>query len=162
MTRVAQVAFAREVRKYDLHRMISSGNTMPRPSAWHQKAEKTWTRDTPAQQAEILLGDNSDPIDTLSIHAYEESAPQDIRFAMAVSATCKKPLFVGEFGVQGGGEQVAKEFRTLLEAIEREQVPLAAVWVFDFAQQTDRTVTESNVRAYQLEALERANRSIRE
>jgi len=159
--RIAFAAFAREVRKHDPYRILSTGNSFPRSSAWHQRTEKTWTHDTPAQQTDMLLGDNPDPIDTLSIHAYRDGGAQAIRVAMEVSAKCNKPVFVGEFGVGGVGEEVEKEFVSLLEAIERAKVPLAAVWVFDYDGQVDLNVTDSNARAYQLEALARANQKIR-
>jgi len=162
MVRVAVAAFAQEVRKHDLHRFLSTGNSFPRPSAWHQKTETTWTQDTPAQQAEMLVGDNPDPIDTLSVHAYGDGAAESIRFAMEVSAKCKKPVFVGEFGAKGVGKKVEEEFLSLLETIEQTEVPLAAVWVFDYGGQDDLSITDSNARAYQLKALARANRRKRE
>jgi hypothetical protein len=160
MIRIAFTAFAREVRKYDSHRILSTGNSFPRRSAWHQKTQKTWTQDTPVQQTEMLLGDNPDPMDTLSIHAYGDGAVASIRFARAVSAKCKKPVFIGEFGAKGTGQKGEEEFHSLLEEIERARVPLAAVWVFDYGQQVNLNITASNTRAYQLKALALANRRI--
>ena len=51
--------------------MISTGNSIPRPSAWHQMHEGTWTKDSPEQFAEMLARDNPDPVDTISVHVYE-------------------------------------------------------------------------------------------
>ena len=47
--RTAFTAFAKEVRKHDSWRPITSGNAFPRPSAWHQMREHSWTQDTPEQ-----------------------------------------------------------------------------------------------------------------
>ncbi len=49
--RTAFAAFAAEVRKYDPHRVISTGNSLPRNSAWHNWKERKWTPDTPEQFA---------------------------------------------------------------------------------------------------------------
>ena len=54
MVRTAFIAFATEVRKHDPQRLIFSGDSFPRPSAWHQAHENSWKHDTPAQFAEIL------------------------------------------------------------------------------------------------------------
>jgi hypothetical protein len=40
-------------------------------------------------------------------------------------------------------------------------VPLAAVWVFDFAHQKDCTITSDNARAWMLEAVKQANVRLR-
>ena len=60
--RAACAAFAREVRRYDTYRMIDTGDGLPRPSAWHNRTEHTWTADTPAQQAQMLQADHPDPV----------------------------------------------------------------------------------------------------
>jgi hypothetical protein len=160
MFRTALREFAREVRKHDEDRAIISGNSIPRPSAWHQQKELSWTKDTPEQFGEMLLGDNPDPLDTLCIHAY---APEDMeRLASAASTARKarKPLFVGEFGVEGPEtDQGREKLAQLLRAIESNRIPLAALWVYDFGGQ-DKTwnVTWDNERGYQLKMVGEANR----
>src|SRR5690606_22323152 len=76
-------AFAHEVRRYDRHRIILSGNAAPRPSAWHQREYLSWDQDSPRQFAEILRYENPDPLDAISIHHYE---PAEQRFGREVSA----------------------------------------------------------------------------
>jgi hypothetical protein len=160
MVRTAFREFAKEVRKVDRTRMICTGNSVPRPSAWHQMHEGTWTKDSPEQFAQMLAGDNPDPTDTISIHVYDPVAD---RLAEAVRAEKKgnKPLFVGEFGVQGDNPEVRQQFQVLLGLIEQMEVPLAAVWVFDYQGQTDRSVTADNGRSYQLKAIAEADQRIR-
>ncbi len=162
--RVALQEFAQEVRRHDPSRIIVSGNATPRPSAWHQAHEKSWQRDTPAQFAAMLAADNPSPIDTLCVRGYDPITdlgrlPQAVAVALAV----KKPLFVGEFGVAGASTAAAKErFAALLAAIETNRVPLAALWVFDFeGQAKDWSVTPTNDRAWQLDALQQANERLR-
>jgi len=159
MVRTAFREFAREVRKYDQHRMISSGNSIPRPSAWHQMHEGTWTKDSPEQFAEMLAGDNPDPVDTISVHIYEDAAGR-LAEASHVARGAGKPLFVGEFGVPGEGPEPMERFHSLLRLIEDAQVPLAALWVFDFKVQSDLNVRADNARSYQLKAIAEANRRI--
>lgn len=159
MVRTAFREFAREVRKYDPHRLISTGNSIPRTSAWHQMHEHTWTQDSPEQFAEMLRGDNPDPVDAISVHIYRDSAGR-LPAALEAAQRAGKPLFVGEFGAQGEGPETAEQFHSLLRLIEDTQVPLAALWVFDFKVQPDLSVRADNARSYQLKAIAEANRRI--
>jgi hypothetical protein len=172
---VALRAFAEEVREHDSRRIISSGNSLPRPSAWHQWKEKSWAQDTEEQFAERLRLDNPDPVNTLSVHVYEpkekrfgRDTPVEelLRLAADVAVRAGKPLFVGEFGAPGVGPEAgngAKErFAALIAAIEKADVPLAALWVYDFpGQAKDWNVTAKNARAWQLAAIAEANERMR-
>lgn len=161
--RVALAEFAKTVRRYDSHRLIISGNAFPRVSAWHQRAVKSWTKDTPEQFAEMLAGDNPDPLDALSVRAYDAADSDRIAAAMRVAARVKKPLFVGEFGVPGvPTPEKRQQFQDMLALLERERVPLAALWVFDFdGQADDWSVTATNARSFQLDAIAAVNRRLR-
>ena len=162
--RAAFVAFAEEVRRHDPHRLIITGNAFPRVSAWHQRAAKSWQRDTPEQFAEMLAGDNPGPVNSLSVRAYETSDTDRLGAAMKVAAQVRKPLFVGEFGVPGNPTPESRQrFAEMLGQLERESVPLAALWVFDFdGQAAYWSVTATHARAYQLEAVGAANRRLRQ
>jgi hypothetical protein len=159
MVRTAFREFAREVRKYDRLRVICTGNSIPRPSAWHQMHEGTWAKDSPEQFAEMLAGDNPDLVDTISVHVYE---PAEDRLAEAVQAARRtnKPLFVGEFGVPGDSPEAKQQFQILLGLIEHMEIPLATLWVFDYRQQPSWNVTADNDRGYQLKAISEANQRI--
>jgi hypothetical protein len=160
----AFTAFAAEVRRHDPHRLIITGNAFPRVSAWHQRAEKSWAKDTPEQFAQMLAGDNPGPVNSLSVRAYDASDTDRLRSAMRVTAQVRKPLFVGEFGVPGKPTpESQRRFAEILAELAREQVPLAALWVFDFdGQADDWSVTATNARAYQLDAVGAVNRRLRD
>lgn len=155
LMRATFAAFAREVRRYDAHRLIDTGDGLPRPAAWHNETEKTWIPDTPEQWAQVLRLDNPDPVSAVSVHAYDQDEPF-LRRAAAIARRLHKPLFVGEFGAPGPPSESRAGFATFLTAIEQEKVPLAAVWVFDRAGDTF-SITPTNDRAYQLQALTAAN-----
>ncbi|HAB19456.1 MAG TPA: hypothetical protein PLX89_09695 [Verrucomicrobiota bacterium] len=164
MIRTALQVFAREVRRLDPNRIIVSGNAFPRLSAWHQAARGTWETDTATQFAEMLAADNPSPIDTLSVRGYDLKTDLGrIPQAMAVAAAVKKPLLVGEFGVPGRKSTEAQAaFSSVLQCLVTNQVPLAALWVFDFAAQSaDWSVTTLNDRGWQLEEIAQANQRIR-
>jgi hypothetical protein len=155
--RSAFADFAREVRKNDSRCLIVTGDAFPRESAWHNWKQKSWVHDTPAQFAEMLQDDNPSPVNTISVHAYGDSATR-IREASTVARRLRKPLFVGEFGASGVSDKTHREFEALLAAIESEKVPLAAVWVFDYRDQDGEwNVTAANSRSYQLRAIADAN-----
>jgi len=160
MIRTAFVEFAREVRRHDPHRIISTGNSIPRASAWHQWKEKSWTGDTPAQQGEMLRGDNPDPCSVISIHVYTD-ARKRLAAAVKTARAAKKPLFVGEFGVEGAAtEATRKSFADLVSLIERSGAALAAVWVYDHPSQKTWNISEIGPRSYQLDLIAAANKRL--
>ncbi len=159
MIRMAVRTFAQEVHRYDPYRILPSGHSIPRPSAWHQWEEGTWTRDTPEQMFEILAGQHPDPINMISVHIYDEALE---RLDMLITMVEKlgKPLFVGEFGIAGFGAETERAFGELLERLVQASVPLAALWVYDYRRQDALNVTGTNSRAYQLKALAEVNRRL--
>lgn len=145
--RVMMAEFAREVRRHDGSRIVITGNAISRPAAYHLWHHQTWHKDTEDQYHEILAAQNPDPIDVISIHLYPGSAEEGyfvgenadldqlIAASMAASRLHGKPLFIGEFGAQEalyGAEVTREKYRALLSSIERNAVPLAAMWVFDY------------------------------
>ena len=162
--RVALREFALEVRKYDPQRIVISGNAFPRLSAWHQSQAKTWQNDTREQFAAMLAADNPSPINTLSVRGYDLTTDIGrLDQAITVARTTKQPLFVGEFGVPGHAIAESKmKFAQILSAIETNHVPLSALWVFDFEDQTkDWNVNATNDRSWQLDAIQQANERMR-
>ena len=159
MVRHAFVAFATEVRNYDPDRVISTGDSFPRLSAWHQEHGHTWTHDTPEQFAEMLAGANPDPVNSISLHLYGDDEMR-LPLAMSVSKKVNKPLLVGEFGAASGTPDEAAKFRRLLKPIVEQQIPLAALWVYDLTSQPDYSVTATNSRSWQLDAIAEANQKL--
>ena len=155
--RAAFVAFVREVRRHDTARIVSSGNSIPRDSAWHNWRDRTWTPDTPEQTAEMIRDDN--PMDVVSVHAYGVDIPR-VAHAAEVSREAGKPLFLGEFGAPGPGRTGERDLRAALRIIERYDVDLAALWVYDHADQPEWTVTATNGRGWQLRAVAAANAAL--
>ena len=169
----AFAAFAETVRSLDPCRMLVTGNSLPRPSAYHNTQEKSWKTDSPAQFETVLLRDNPDPFDTLCVHIYPKEKKNDVYPGAATNLNTliaklqthslinKKPLFIGEFGspaTLNPGDEKAR-FEELVAAIETNEVPLSAFWVFDHAQQDEAwNVTFTNRRVYMLQRIAAANR----
>ncbi|MDA3925906.1 MAG: cellulase family glycosylhydrolase [Kiritimatiellae bacterium] len=167
----AYAEFARVVRRYDKHRILITGNSIPRPHAWHNSKEKSWTLDSRDQFAEVLQRDNPDPFSMLCVHIYPRdnnkypggfiSLPELIDGVHKIAGDSKKPLFIGEFGASLalGEPGEKKKFSQLISAIETSEVPLSALWVFDHSgQNKDWNVTFNNQRAYMLKTVSEANR----
>lgn len=160
--RTAYVAFAREVRRYDAMRFISSGNSSVRNNAWHNWVEGTWTTDTPEQTAEMMRGDNPNPMDVVSIHSYGSNIAAGmpdaggVHTAVDISHSTRKPLFLGAFGVPDGSGTTA-DLAAVLQTVEQSGVDLAALWVYDRADQPEWSVTATNERSWQLDAIAAAN-----
>ncbi|HLX60265.1 MAG TPA: cellulase family glycosylhydrolase [Planctomycetota bacterium] len=158
MLAVALTEFAKEVRRYDPHRLITSGDAFPRDSAWHNRHEKTWTKDTPEQFSEMLALTAPGEMNLISVHCYDGTLKR-VGEAAAAAAKIGKPLFVGEFQVPKSDTPGAREsFSEFLATLEKRRVPMSAVWVFDFnAQAKEFNVNATNSRAWQLDLLRAAN-----
>ncbi len=166
--------FAMTVRKYDRHRVLITGNSVPRPSAYHNTKEKSWKPDSIEQYAQVLLRDNPAPFDTIYIHAYPQaknkysasakSLTQMIKTTQKISLKARKPLFIGEFGAPMtlGPDKERAGFLEIMDAIEANNVPLSAVWVFDHSGQSkDWNITFDNRRSYMLKQIAEADKRIR-
>jgi hypothetical protein len=167
---MAYEEFAKAVRAIDPHRLLITGDALPRACAHHLQTERVWEKDTRQQWTHMLLRSSPDPFDCVSVHVYPrrdgEYFPEQVSLRTLIgvcrdtAATVSKPLFVGEFGAcrQLGAEQARARFHELLDAIVELEIPLAALWVYDLPHQ-DKTcnVTSDNDHAYMLDALRAAN-----
>ena len=186
MMMVALREFGAAVRAIDPDRPITTGHSLPRPSAHHQRTELSWTGDTRDEFSRNLMDVTPDPFDLVSVHMYPHDhanryeqpyTSYDELIALSLDAVHEvhevhnvhkvhKALFIGEFGArddeEGGGRDAARrEGLALLTAIERSDVPLAALWVFDLSHQDSFiNVTPTNHRSYLLDAVAAANRRI--
>jgi hypothetical protein len=169
-------AFGEAVRKIDRTRPLFTGDTMPRPAAWHNWRHKSWDSDNTEQWAEVFLADN--PLDTLSAHFYhfgkddkarcglmELDAARQMAFMMDISRKAEKPLFIGEFGPSPQRKDEAEERRQFMEMlgmIVANRVPLTALWNYDFEQEGQKwfNITPQNHRAWMLAELREANRKL--
>ena len=170
---VAYRAFAEEVRKYDPYRIIDSGNSVDRISAWHQRYRHSWGIDTEHEYAQVLRFLNPAPMDMTSVHWYTDRRPlppfktEDayLRFLNHLARRDHQPLFIGEFGVPGPAAAAAasagkQAFRALLRSVLASGAPLAALWVYDDPKLPAWNTTFSGPRAYQLLDVERANEAL--
>ena len=159
--RLVHAAFAREVRKYDDWRIVISGNTMPRESAWNQIRDGKWTPDTWSQFASVLKDDNPAPLDVMTVHAYKNDfASTRLGTAASAARQMKKPLFVEEFGVSGPRTPAQeREFRQQIALIEKYKIPLAALWEFDVRPiyRPEWLISPDNDRFYMLLEIEKSN-----
>jgi hypothetical protein len=174
--RAATTAFAAEIRKIDTTRPITTGHSLPRPTAHHQHTEFSWGQDSVEELQGNLAFMTPDPNDLISIHVYPE--PTGKRFgevgvpygrildaAFQASRGAGKGLFVGEFGAPPDNEApwtpetAMAEGLKLFEAIEASPIQLAAYWVFDFSwQESSMNVTATNARSGYLKVLQEANK----
>ncbi len=157
ITQFASQEFAREVRKYDPYRIVETGDAIPRPQAWHNWKYGNWTTDTLAQYEEVLLADTPFPTSVISIHAYEDDKDR-IDETQVIAVDNNIPLFVGEFGGMENSPTPEADFWDTLKIIEDNDVPLCAVWVYEFDDQDGiHNITAENSRSYQLSGLQQFN-----
>ena len=159
--------FARTVRALDKQRILITGNSIPRESAYHNTKEKSWERDDAAQFESILRRDNPDPYNVICVHLYDSKGQGNAKSIAGLASLLEgsavhaaKPLFIGEFGAAKtlGPEKEKARFLELLNSVEASKVPLSAFWVFDFpGQNKDWNVTFENDRSYMVKLVAEAN-----
>ena len=176
MIAVAFREFAQEIRKSDTKRLIFTGNSIPRSSAWHQMQEKNWTQDTRKQFFEAMLAQEPSPLNSLTIHIYTDSTGkmemgdlflnENISLSKAIHAcdstarSLSRPLFFGEFGPKADVSMNTQKswLGFYLPAILKDTLPLSAVWVYDFkSQEGSWNISTSNGRVWILEEIAKAN-----
>jgi hypothetical protein len=152
---VAKQVFADTVRSIDTWRLIMSGDTHPRTSAYHNWTVHSWTKDTRAEMAQVLPVDNPARMDTVTVHIYPKGpdAGADIYFTdtpvtnewltgqykelldcyAEESAALGRPLIVGEWGVKGDGTTADEQatFHRMMQALIDSNVQLSLLWDFD-------------------------------
>ena len=171
-------AFGEAVRAIDPHRPITSGNSLPRISAHHQRVEGSWMTDSRVELQENLAFTTPDPLNMISVHIYPhardkrfgaERVGYDDLIALIVEGAdaSRKGLFVGEFGPPPDNEapwtheSAYAEGERLMAALLQSEVQLAAFWVFDFSwQEGSFNVTEANHRKGYLKLLQAANQTM--
>ncbi len=163
--------FSKEVRKIDTHRMLSTGDATPPENAYHRSYKNNWELDTRKEWRLMLESSSPEKIDSLSIHVYPHQdklyfkekidIEKLISFCNTIAIENGKPLFVGEFGAPKTIENTKEFFFKSLNAIEKFEIPLSALWVYDLPSQNDSwNVTENNNREYMLEAIKETNSKI--
>jgi hypothetical protein len=153
---VAKQVFADTVRSIDTWRLIMSGDSSPRSSAYHNWTEHTWGMDTRTENGLVMPVDNPSPMDTVTVHFYPGSTnsspvvyfPKDdpvtnqwltgqyqelMTYYRQEAALRDRPLVVGEWGATGDGTTADEKltFHRMVQALIDSDVQLSLLWTFD-------------------------------
>ena len=138
--------FAKTVREIDGHRILLTGNSIPRFSAYHMQTERRPGPDSREQFATMLLRQNPGPFNPVCIHTAPVSAlphfakrpvsyNELIQICVGAARSASKSLSIEEFitcppktecSVATRGQNVNE----VLAAIQANNVSLASVWVY--------------------------------
>src|SRR6266446_1644666 len=139
--------FARTVREIDGHRILLTGNSIPRFSAYHMQTERRNGTDSAEQFATMLLRQNPGPFNPVCIHtapvspmphfakrpvSYNELIQTCARAARSAS----KSLSIEEFITCPPKTECSiatrrQNVNEVLAAIQANNVSLASVWVYE-------------------------------
>jgi hypothetical protein len=173
----AALDFAQVVRSIDSKRILLTGNSLPRASAYNNAAGGGMRPDTEQQFANILLRDNPGPYSPICIHTSPASATRYfadrkvsyeelLQTCVSIGRSAGKPVYVEEFvpvPTEAGGRGLQNEreyFSRELAAIKASGAPLASVWVYDRKLKSDRSnLTFDNERSYMLQMIAASNRN---
>jgi hypothetical protein len=136
--------FARTVREIDGHRVLLTGNSIPRFSAYHMQAERRNGVDNAEQFATMLLRQNPGPFNPICIHAapmsplprFTKGYNELIQTCAGAARSASKSLYIEEFMTCPAKTECNNATRRenvskVLAAIQANNVPLASVWVYE-------------------------------
>lgn len=159
-------SLALEVRKFDITKLITSGNDLPRRSAYSASQGKRWI-DSPQEFGSSVTSLSPDPIGCASIHVYPIRHNRDLfplatfedatEWAVNACRKSNKKLFVGEFGIPRGRSIEAEKglFLSCFRKVIASGVDYVALWVFDRNAKDTFNIAPGDYRIYQLEAIAR-------
>jgi hypothetical protein len=174
----AALDFAGTVRKIDPRRILLTGNSLPRPNAYHDSVVGRGGPDTEEQFARILLRDNPGPYKPICIHASQANAghyfaDRQVSFqelleaCVRIGRTAQKPVYLEEFIPMPYEPDTMAEtnereyFSQELKAIENSNVPLASVWEYDRKLVYDRfSLTFNDEHSYMLQMIAEFDRTV--
>jgi hypothetical protein len=138
--------FARTVREIDGHRMLLTGNNIPRFSAYHLQTEKRNGADNAEQFATMLLRQNPGPFNPICIHTAPISPMPHfakrpvsynelIQTCAGAARSASKSLYIEEFlncppKTECSTATRRENVSEVLAAIQANNVSLASVWVY--------------------------------
>lgn len=146
--RGAALDFAKVVRQIDSHRILLTGNSLPRANAYHNSHSAKPSVDTEEEFGSILLRDNPGPFSPICIHASQAnigrlfadrpvSLEQLLNSCVEIGQKAGKPIYLEEFiplpkgAPERAGTDEREYFARELAAITRSKVPIASVWMYD-------------------------------
>ena len=162
--------FYKTVREMDPDRMIVTGDSIARPSAWHNRNEDAWGQDTKEQWAEVYRADTPDCYEVASFHLYaeadksyfkDENLPLEdfVTEVVGISRSDNKVIWCGELGMPGTDEAARDMFFRMMHAVEENEIEISAIWNFkpQGTFQADWDISPTNERAYMLDAVKELN-----
>jgi len=162
------------IREIDLHRLIATGDAMPRKGAWNNRHRDAWGIDTRQQWLEMLTADTPEVFSISSVHFYPENSGyfegEDVGLEELLREVAREArrhgrvVWVGEFGAAAKDkpyDPAEKEMvRRMLRSIKETGVELSAPWNFSPPGepfQPTHDITPTNERAWLLLEVRRFN-----
>ena len=163
--------FHKTVREMDPDRIIVTGDSIARPSAWHNRNEDAWGQDTKEQWAEVYLADTPDCYEVASFHLYAEAEmsyfenkdlpiEDFVTEVVGISRSDNKVIWCGELGMPGSDEAAREMFIRMMRSVVQNEIALSAIWNFKPTGtfQADWDISPTNERAYMLDVVKVLNK----
>ena len=163
--------FYKTVREMDPDRIIVTGDSIARPSAWHNRNEDAWGQDTKEQWAEVYRADTPDCYEVASFHLYAEAEmsyfenkdlpiEDFVTEVVGISRSDNKVIWCGELGMPGSDDASRDMFIRMLRSVIQNEIALSAIWNFkpQGTFQADWDISPTNERAYMLDVVKVLNK----
>ena len=142
--------FARTVREIDDHRILLTGNYLPRFNAYHMQTGSRGA-DSLEQWTTMLLRQSPGPFNPICIHAspkaqlphFAKRYNDLIQICAGAARSASKSIYLEEFVTCPGKTDCSiathrENLNEVLAAIQANNVPLASVWVYERKMVHDR------------------------
>ena len=162
--------FYKTVREMDPDRIIVTGDSIARASAWHNRNEDKWGQDSREQWTQRFLADTPSSYEVASFHLYAEAEMsyfenKDLpieaftKEVVGISRSDNKVIWCGELGMPGTDEASRTMFSRMMNSIEENEIAISAIWNFkpQGKFQADWDISPTNERAYMLDAVKALN-----
>lgn len=162
--------FYKTVREIDPDRIIVTGDSIARPSAWHNRNEDRWAQDSKTQWAEVFRADTPDCYEVASFHLYKEADKgyfkkkdlpiEDlVKEVVGICRKDRKVIWCGELGMPGSDDEARTMFYRMMNSVEENGIAISAIWNFkpNGSFQSDWDISPTNERAYMLDAVRKLN-----
>ena len=163
--------FYKTVREMDPDRIIVTGDSIARPSAWHNRNHDAWGQGTREQWAEVFLADTPDCYEVASFHLYAEAEmsyfenkdlpiEDFVAEVVKISRSDNKVIWCGELGMPGSDDAAREMFIRMMRSVVQNEIALSAIWNFKPTGtfQADWDISPSNERAYMLDVVKVLNK----
>jgi endo-1,4-beta-mannosidase len=158
------------IRQYDAQRIIVTGDSIPRPAAWHNATQDSWQQDTRQEWLQQFAQDTPSEFSVASFHLYKEADEKYFKgenvsleaVVETIANACRQqgqPVWCGELGMPADDGESRDYFYRMMHSMEINTIAISAIWNFvpEGSYQKDWDILPYGDRLFMLEEVRALN-----